>query len=510
MRKIKKQTGISLTGLIVLLLVFVVFSFAAGWFANTYYASRPTLVAGSMPDFPSIVKIDVEPDGLTWDGQNLILTNRRSPWGLVRLTPLENGQFRKKTIPVVDEQYLQQISFQGISWNGTSLIAISHGDSFKSIHRKVFVELDPLTYKISRVIGEAPEHAHCIAWDGQNYWAGTRLDGADPQGQSELYKFDQDLKLVDSYVGAGKGCQGMEWDGKFLWWGDAFTNTVTLINIDNHSSTPPAVLHQYRPSIKQQAGIAYDGKDIWFADAANHQLNILHQDIYFDWLGGDYEISNHAQLKTPENSLSHQSADVSVDKLIEPLLQGKIGVVDVASYVDTLRPEYSNEEIRQLLNKAREKTVDKTTINTLDQAITELVDRGKIDYQYDEPIEDDSVRIKYFRTAVENGNLVASWKVVAGEEIVSGIDAPRPQQIPDTYDFYTFIHYSISITNLDTGGNIELDYEFFDNEDERNDVLLLPNIKSGEYQINVDINAQYYTETTASHYNSELGIKLSY
>jgi hypothetical protein len=510
MRRVKKQTGISLTGLIVLLLVFVVFSFGVGWFANTYYANRPALVAGSMPDFPSIVEIGVEADGLTWDGQNLLLSYRRSPWGLVRLTPLENGQFRKKTIPVVDQQYSQQVSFQGISWNGTSLIAISNGDAFQSIHRKVFVELDASTYKISRVIGEAPEHAHCMAWDGKNYWAGTRLNDANQQGQSVLYKFDQDLKLVDSYVGAGTGCQGMEWDGKFLWWGDAFTNTVTLFNIDNHSSTAPAVMHQYSPSIKQQAGITYDGKNIWFADAANHQLNILHQGIYFDWLGGDYEINNHAQLKTPEHSVSHQSADVSVDTLIEPLLQGNISVVDVAGYVDTLRTEYSNEEIRQLLNKAREKIVDETTINVLDQAIAELVARGNIDYQYEEQIEDDSVRIKYFSTAVENGQLVASWKVIAGQDIVSGIDAPRPQQIPDTYDFYTFIHYTININNLDTGENIELDYEFFDNEDERNDVLLLPNIKSAEYQINVDINAQYYTETTASHYNSELGIKLSH
>ena len=510
MNEHKKQTGISLTGLIVLLLVFVIFSFGAGWFANTYYANRLSLVAGSTPDFPSVVGIDVEADGLTWDGQNLILTNRRSPWGLVRLTPLENGQFRKKGIPVVDEDYLQQVSFQGISWNGTSLIAISYGDRFQSIHSKVFVELDPLTYKITRVIGKAPDDAHCLAWDGQNYWAGTRLNSAQQKGESALYKFDQNLKLVDSYDGAGIGCQGMVWDGKFLWWGDAFSNTVTLYNIHNSNSTSPTVLHQYRPSIKQQAGIAYDGKDIWFADAGNNQLTILHQDLYLDWLGGDYEISNHSQLSIAEHTAPNQSEDVSVDMLIKPLLQDNINAVDIASYVDTLHARYSNDEIRQVLNKAREKIVNTSVINNLNQEIAKLVDSGKIDYRYNEPIEDDSVKIKYFRATIENGNLVASWKVVAGEVILSGIDAPRPQQIPDAYDFYTFIHYTINISNIDTGENIELDYEFFDNEDERNDVLLLQNIKQGEYQINIDVNAQYYTETTASHYNSELGIKVSY
>ena len=510
MRAHKCQSGISLTGFIVFLLVFVVIAFSAGWFANTYYANRLFLESGLAPDFPSVIKVDAKPDGLTWDGQNLIFTNRSSPWGLVRITPLENGQYRKTSIPVVDEVFQQQISFRGISWNGTSLITLASGDWFQSVHKKVFVELDPLTFKISRVIGPAPDFAHCMAWDGQNYWAGTRFNTEDQPGKPTLYKFNEKLKLLDEFDGAGKGCQGMVWDGKFLWWGDVFDDAVTLYDIYHSTSVPPAIVHQYKPTIKQQSGIAFDGKDIWFGDYRNLQLNRLHEDLYFDWLGGHYEIKHPGHLSMLQRFGKYQSGEIRLDDLIKPLLQGKIKAVDIPAYVDTLRSRYSADEIRQILNTARAKVSQKSLATALGRELNNLVESGNIDYSDDEPIEADSVKIKYFRAAIDNGNLVADWKVVVGSDILSGIDAPRPQQIPDDYDFYTFVQYTINIKNLAMDTEEELDYDVFENEDEQTDVILLQNIKPGDYKIDIEIRAQYYTETTASHYNGKLEIKLSY
>ena len=97
-----------------------------------------------------------------------------------------------------------------------------------------------------------------------------------------------------------------------------------------------------------------------------------------------------------------------------------------------------------------------------------------------------------------------------GSDILSGIDAPRPQQIPDDYDFYTFIQYTIRIIDLDTGDEQEQEYDFFDSEDIQTDVVLLQNIKPGEYQIEIDLNAQYFTESAASHYSGKLEIKVTY
>lgn len=51
---------------------------------------------------------------------------------------------------------------------------------------------------------------------------------------------------------------------------------------------------------------------------------------------------------------------------------------------------------------------------------------------------------------------------------------------------------------------------FYGSEDTQKDVVLLENIKPAEYQIDIDLNAQYYTENAASHYSGKLEIKVTY
>jgi hypothetical protein len=504
------ESGITLNGFIVFLLVFIIIAFGAGWLANKYYSHRLFLVDGSTLDFPSAINVDAKPDGLTWDGQNLLFSNRSSPWGLVRIIPLENGQYRKASIPVVDAEYHQQVSFQGLTWNGSTFVAVTSGEWFQSGFTKVFVELDSLTLQITKVIGKAPDFAHCIAWDGQNYWAGTRFHTAAQAGKPALYKFDQNLKLIDEYKGAGIGCQGMAWDGKFLWWGDVFNHTVTLYNIYNSKNVPPAIAHQYTTSIDHLSGIAFDGKNIWLGDYQDLQLKQLQNDLYFDWLGDHYEISNPGQLEMLDQFARYQTGSIQITELLEPLLEGKVKADDIPAYVVALRPRYSDDEISHILNIARDRVLQDSVSSALDNELDKLVNSGEIDYVNDDPVEADSVKIQYFRAVIENGNLVADWKVIPGSEILSGIDAPRPQQIPDDYDFYTFIQYTVKIIDLDTGEEQEQEYDFFGSEDVQTGVVLIQNIEPGEYQVDINLKAQYYTESTASHYSGKLEIKVTY
>lgn len=455
-----EQSGITLNGFIVFLLVFIIIAFGAGWLANKYYSNRLFLGNGSTVDFPSVLNVDAKINGLTWDGQNLVFSNRSSPWGLVRITPLENGQYRKTSIPVVDTDFNQQVSFKGLTWNGSHFVAVTSGDWFQSDFNAVFVELDPLTYEIKNILGKAPDFAHCIASDGQNYWAGTRFHTADHAGIPALYKFDQSLKLINQYKGAGKGCQGMTWDGKFLWWGDVFNNTATLYNIYNSKNVFPDIVHQYRTSIKYLSGITFDGKDIWFGDYQNQQLKQLHENLYFDWLGGRYEISRPGQLEVLNQTSRYHAGDMQIDELIKPLLEGKVIAEEIPAYVIALRSRFSDDEIRQILVTARDKVSLQSVTSALRHELNKLVSSGEIDYLDDDPVEGESVKIKYFRATIENGDLVANWQVVAGDEILSGLDAPRPQQIPDDYDFYTFIQYTIKIIDLNTGDEEELEYDF--------------------------------------------------
>nr|AFI78575.1 secreted protein [uncultured bacterium ws633F6] len=506
----RSQSGLSLNGFIIFLLVFILIAFGAGWLANKYYSNRLFLTQSPTLDFPSAINVDAKPDGLTWDGQNLIFSNRASPWGLVRITPLENGQYRKASIPVVDTESKQQHNFQGLTWNGTAFVAVTSRDGFQSGFTKVFVELDSLTLQITKVLGKAPDFAHCIAWDGQNYWAGTRFHTTEKAGKPALYKFDQNLKLIDEYAGAGIGCQGMAWDGKFLWWGDVFSNSVTLYNIYNSKNVPPAIVHQYTTSIDHLSGIAFDGKNIWLGDYQDLQLKQLQNDLYFDWLGGRYEVSNPGQLEMLDQFARYRTGNVQINELLKPLLEGKVKAAGIPAYVAALRPRYSDDEIRQILNSARDRVSQDSITSALDHELGKLVNSGEIDYVNDDPVEPDSVKIQYFTAVIENGDLVADWKVIPGSEILSGIDAPRPQQIPDDYDFYTFIQYTVRIIDLDTGEEEEQEYDFFGSEDLQTGVVLLQNIQPGEYQIEIDLDAQYYTESAASHYSGKLEINVSY
>jgi hypothetical protein len=199
-----------------------------------------------------------------------------------------------------------------------------------------------------------------------------------------------------------------------------------------------------------------------------------------------------------------------IDELVKPLLEGKVKATEIPAYVITLRPRYSDDEIRQILKTARAKVQLESISSALDLELNKLVNSGEIDYIDDKPVEDDSVKIKYFRATIENDHLVADWKVIAGSEILSGIDAPRPPQIPDDYDFYTFIHYTIKIIDLETGNEQVQEYDFFGSEDIHRGVVLLENIKPGEYQIDIDLKAQYYTINAASHYTGKLEIKVTY
>jgi hypothetical protein len=118
--------------------------------------------------------------------------------------------------------------------------------------------------------------------------------------------------------------------------------------------------------------------------------------------------------------------------------------------------------------------------------------------------------LEYFKGTIEENDLVVSWKIVAGSEILSGIDAPRPQQIPDNYEFYTFIRYLVRITNLQSSDEQEYEYDYFGDEDVQEDVILLEGMTPGEYKIEIETNAQYYTETKANHYNGMFELKVMY
>ena len=462
----------------------------------------------NVPAFPDAIGIDSVAGGMAWDGQNFILANQDSPWGIIRITALENGQYRKTTIPVVDNVYQQQMHFQGITWNGEYFVAISDSKYSESETTKVFVALDPETFQVIHVLGSAPDSAYCLSWDGANYWAATRLDNENQQvPRGVLYKFDDKLELENQYNVAGHGCQGMAWDGKFLWLADVFASSLNLYDI---SRMPPAVRHQYKLSINNPAGITYDGSHIWLANQGQKQLMRLQEELYFDWLGERFDVSSASQIKYADRFGDYQSGTAQAEDLVKPLVNGEIAVDEIPAYLLRLSNQYNNDEIRQILILAREKISEQEIRRALLLEIEKLTASGQVEYINESPVNDESVSTQFFHAMVVNGDLLASWKIVAGTSIVSGIDAARPPQLPEDLDFETFIRYRITISGQKPDIEKEIDYDIFGSEDMQKDIVLIEDIKPGEYEIDIEAYAQYYSATEANHYRSNLLIKLSY
>jgi hypothetical protein len=507
MKRYSQQRGLSITGFIVMLVSFAVFAFGAGWFFKHYFANRYFLVKSSSSEFPYEINVDAAPAGLTTDGSSLVFSNRVSPWGFVRLTPMESGHYQKESYPVLDNKYQQQVSFYGIAWNGETFVATADGSWFDSPYSVVFVELEPGDFSIRRVIGPAPQYTHCVTWDGISYWAGLRYNNRDEDGAPLLYRFDRKMNLLGSYLAPGKGCQGLTWDGNYLWWLDVFDDAVTLFDI---SASTPRKVHNYTFTIAAPAGISFDGQNIWIGDHAESQLHRLNQQLYFDWLGNRFDINHHDQLTEAVQSNQHDPRTEDIERLLQPFAQGEMKAVAIPDFVKSLGGRYNDGEILQILQKAREKADDENIVSAINSELNRLAEPGKIDYSDDSPVDDASIKVAYFNAEIMGDDLVASWKLVAGNDIYTGIDAARPAGIPQDYDFETFIRYLVRVTDQRTDEITELNYDMFYDEESREGVILIKRIQPGEYSIDIDINAQYFTKTEAKEYNSRFGLEIRY
>jgi hypothetical protein len=507
MKRHSQQRGLSITGFIVMLVSFAVFAFGSGWFFKHYFANRYFLVKSSSSEFPYEINVDAAPAGLTTDGSSLVFSNRVSPWGFVRLTPMENGHYQKESYPVLDNKYQQQVSFNGVTWNGKTFVATADGSWFDSPYPVVFVELGADDFSIRRVIGRAPNHTHCIAWDGITYWAGLRYKDPEEDGPPLLYRFDREMNLLGRYPAPGKGCQGLTWDGNYLWWLDVFDDAVTLFDV---SASTPRKVHDYTFTIAAPAGISFDGQSIWIGDHAESQLHRLNQQLYFDWLGKRFDINHHDQLTEAVQSDQHDSRTDNMEKLLQPFSRGEVKTDAIPGFVESLRKRYNDGEILQILEKAREKTHEESIISAINSELNRLAEPGKIDYSDDSVVDDESIKVTRFSAEIVDNDLVASWKLVAGNDVYSGIDAERPAEIPQDYDFETFIRYIVRVIDKRTDEITEFNYDMFYDEEAREGVTLIKRILPGEYRIDIDINAQYFTRTEAKKYNSRFGLEMRY
>ena len=226
--------------------------------------------------FDKRASLPTEPLGFAYGRHEYVLGNRRDPWGLMRMeVNEERSSFEFSTVPVHEPNYMQQISFNAIAWNGKHYVAVADGAWFNSPSKNVFCTLDPETFKIVST-APAPDQIGCLAFDGSDYWGATRSNTVSSGEPVFLYRLDSDFRELSRHQAPAKGCQGLAWNGQFLWFADVFDDSIYVLDI---TADEPAVVHRIPTEFSYLSGIAFDGRHLWVSEYQNHGIHRLHPAI---------------------------------------------------------------------------------------------------------------------------------------------------------------------------------------------------------------------------------------
>jgi hypothetical protein len=222
--------------------------------------------------FDRKVSLPVDPLGFTFGRAEYVLGNRRDPHGFVRLKLEEDeSAFKLTTVPVHESRYSQRIGFHTVAWNGKEYVTVTDGAWFGSSSKNVFCRHHPESYEILST-APAPDQLGCLAFDGNNYWGATRSNTKTSGEPVFIYRFDSDFSEISRHPARAKGCQGMAWDGQYLWMVDVFNDSIYVLDI---YGTDPAIVETIPTNFSYLSGIAFDGRNIWVSEYENHQIHRL-------------------------------------------------------------------------------------------------------------------------------------------------------------------------------------------------------------------------------------------
>ncbi|HSE42261.1 MAG TPA: hypothetical protein VLH08_15965 [Acidobacteriota bacterium] len=383
-------------------------------------------------DFDLNLHLLGEPLGMAANRRNLIIGNRKDPWGFLRVVPLGDNEFEISQIPIFEPQYNQKISFSTVAWNGSDYVAYADGAWFQSPNKSVFTIHDPRSLKMIRH-HPATELLGGLAWDGQYYWAATRKNTADSNEPAYLYKLDSTFSEIARYEPPSVGCQGLAWDGYKLWSVDVFTDNIYLIDIQQD---PPRTVHTYRTHFNYLSGIAYDGSHIWVTEYDHNQAHRLNRSLRLAWLKDDLQVA---------------SADQATNFIEE----------------------------HQNLSEEKESNQFEST------KLTDSYSR----FTQDELSAEDAEVISFSISLKEN-ELYGSWNIFFGENLFSGDSSSGEGEM----GFPVFAKYYINVEGGNLEQPLRLEFEAEPGSNIRENELLTSDLDPGECKANIFIHVQYVNQ----------------
>ena len=227
-------------------------------------------------DFDRLGRLPGEPAGLVYDrsrileGVGLFAANRAAPWGFLRIRPSGKDRMVVEKIPVDEPERGQALALLSVAEGRRGWVGVADAAWFGG-QGTVFTFHEPETF---RLVGrqEAPPQIGALVFDGERYWAATRLPTGGDAGEAWLYRLDAGLKVTGRFPAPGAGCQGLAWDGSRLWFADVFTETLFALDVQGSDPRPCG---RWQIPFRCVSGLAWDGEHLWLADYGDRTIRRL-------------------------------------------------------------------------------------------------------------------------------------------------------------------------------------------------------------------------------------------
>ena len=412
-------------------------------------------IDSTSPHFDVVYQLPGSPQGIATNGRELMIGNRRDPWGAIRVR--RSGRtFKSEPIALIEPVYNQKMDVHALTWNGTNYVGYTSAAWFEQKKEGyVFTIHNPETMRIVKRY-PAPDIGG-IAWDGTGYWASSRRNTQDADEPAFLYRLDANFEIVSRHEPPAVGCQGLAWDGKYLWFVDVFDDGIFVLDV---SGDAPTVVHREYSGLEYISGIVFFEGQIWVTEYDDDRLHRIKPAVRMAWTGESPE----EVLASAMQTAPFEGTDEELEKLQE----------DLRSEDSSVRLHAEMELDR------RNAPVD------FDRNLNNFVKRAPDDTD----VIDWSIELR-------DDGLYGDWNFWFGDDLLV-----QREQSSSVITIPQFAKYTLTVRRPD-GSEVEKEYDAVAGENVMSDVLLDEASAPGEYRVSIFMHVQYVTaEGTARILNN--------
>jgi hypothetical protein len=415
--------------------------------------------ASTSAEFDRAFTLPGSPLAMAWDGKQFIVGDRKG--GVIRIKP-DGDDMDAQSAPIIEPVYRQNIGVWALAWNGTNFVGYVQASWFQQGDGYVFTIHDRTSLNVLEH-KPAPNHLGCLAFDGTSYWAATRRNTADSPEPALLYKFDRNLAVVSTVPAPGVGCQGMTWDGRYLWLADVFSDSISILDPATH---PPRLVKSHATSVGYLSGIAAADGEIWVTDYGDNRLQRLKPATRVAWAGGASPAPTLAGMIAPP-----------------PITDG-----DLQELRRKLRSDQWSERLSANMELSRR---------------NEPIDFAR-DEERSPDRPDENSEVLDWQIELRGGAIYASWRIWFGHKLFSEVE-----QEPGFVTVPKLARYTFTIRDP-SGAEAKKEFDASPGENIMRDVHLADASLPGEYRVDLFIHVQYVTPERQARIlnNSEMGLEL--